>query len=143
MTSMPASRSARATTFAPRSCPSSPGLAMRTRMRCFAGVELIRWFSVSPRRGPPWDQSRVERKRERLADADTREIRMRGVEDVVELARHDHAGYAQGRAPRLYDPSISDRLHFRRRWIVLPDRGEIRRFDGVDERLIDLAWDGR
>ena len=33
---------ARATTFAPRSCPSSPGLAMRTRMRCFAGVELIR-----------------------------------------------------------------------------------------------------
>src|SRR6188472_3071858 len=31
MTSMPASRSARAITFAPRSCPSSPGLAMMTR----------------------------------------------------------------------------------------------------------------
>src|SRR5262245_52921450 len=29
---MPASRSARATTFAPRSCPSSPGLAMTTRI---------------------------------------------------------------------------------------------------------------
>src|SRR5438309_662286 len=33
MTSMPASRSARATTFAPRSWPSRPGLATTTRMR--------------------------------------------------------------------------------------------------------------
>src|ERR1700730_1289432 len=32
MTSMPASRKARAMTFAPRSCPSSPGLAMITRI---------------------------------------------------------------------------------------------------------------
>src|SRR2546423_8401882 len=31
MTSNPASRSARATTFAPRSCPSSPGFATITR----------------------------------------------------------------------------------------------------------------
>src|SRR5437763_12818237 len=34
MTSNPASRSARATTFAPRSCPSSPGFA--TMMRYFS-----------------------------------------------------------------------------------------------------------
>src|SRR3954470_21396870 len=33
MTSMPASRSARAMTLAPRSCPSRPGLAMTMRMR--------------------------------------------------------------------------------------------------------------
>src|ERR1700693_393715 len=32
MTSMPASRSARAITFAPRSCPSSPGFAINTRI---------------------------------------------------------------------------------------------------------------
>src|SRR5919107_6396117 len=32
MTSMPASRSARAMTFAPRSWPSSPGFATRTRI---------------------------------------------------------------------------------------------------------------
>src|SRR5262249_21516782 len=32
MTSTPASRSTRATTLAPRSCPSRPGLAMMTRM---------------------------------------------------------------------------------------------------------------
>src|SRR5919109_992029 len=32
MTSMPASRSARAMIFAPRSCPSSPGLATTTRI---------------------------------------------------------------------------------------------------------------
>src|SRR5437762_3432843 len=34
MTSMPASRSARAITLAPRSCPSSPGLATSTRIFC-------------------------------------------------------------------------------------------------------------
>src|SRR5918998_4212130 len=33
MTSIPASRRARATTLAPRSCPSSPGLATTTRIR--------------------------------------------------------------------------------------------------------------
>jgi hypothetical protein len=32
MTSMPASRSARAMIFAPRSCPSKPGLATTTRI---------------------------------------------------------------------------------------------------------------
>src|SRR5487761_646685 len=32
MTSMPASRSARAIIFAPRSCPSSPGFAISTRI---------------------------------------------------------------------------------------------------------------
>src|SRR5881296_1684592 len=32
MTSMPASRSARAMTLAPRSCPSRPGLAINTRI---------------------------------------------------------------------------------------------------------------
>src|SRR5712691_11997332 len=33
MTSIPASRSARQTTFTPRSCPSSPTLPIKTRMR--------------------------------------------------------------------------------------------------------------
>src|SRR5215831_3363279 len=37
MTSMPASRSARAMTFAPRSWPSRPGLAMSTRI-FFSGI---------------------------------------------------------------------------------------------------------
>ena len=35
MTSMPASRSARAMIFAPRSCPSRPGLATTTRILRF------------------------------------------------------------------------------------------------------------
>src|SRR5688500_14995878 len=34
MTSKPASRRARAITFAPRSCPSRPGLATKTRIGC-------------------------------------------------------------------------------------------------------------
>src|SRR5580704_1968568 len=42
MTSMPASRNARAITFAPRSCPSNPGFAIKTRI-FFSG---IRRFSV-------------------------------------------------------------------------------------------------
>src|SRR3990172_7231276 len=40
MTSMPASRRARAMTLAPRSCPSSPGFAMRTRI--FRGIARAR-----------------------------------------------------------------------------------------------------
>src|SRR5512143_2584722 len=40
MTSMPASRRAAATTLAPRSCPSKPGLATRTRI----GRERCRGF---------------------------------------------------------------------------------------------------
>src|SRR5579875_337037 len=36
---MPASRSARAMTFAPRSCPSSPGLATSTRMGRVSAIE--------------------------------------------------------------------------------------------------------
>src|SRR5215813_4384117 len=44
MTSMPASRSAAATTLAPRSCPSSPGLPTSTRiLRCTS-----RPFPLSP-----------------------------------------------------------------------------------------------
>src|SRR5580704_4609383 len=38
MTSMPASRRARAMTFAPRSCPSRPGFATSTRIFCSAGI---------------------------------------------------------------------------------------------------------
>src|SRR6267378_5959944 len=41
MTSMPASRSARATTFAPRSWPSSPGFAMRTRIFFAIGITSV------------------------------------------------------------------------------------------------------
>src|SRR6266568_7448859 len=43
MTSMPASRSARATTLAPRSWPSRPGLAMTTRM----GAEPVSWVAAA------------------------------------------------------------------------------------------------
>src|SRR5919108_3634905 len=49
MTSMPASRSARATTLAPRSCPSNPGLATTTRMRPCATVTSAP-FAVAPAR---------------------------------------------------------------------------------------------
>src|SRR6185295_8897058 len=44
MTSMPASRRARAMTFAPRSCPSSPGLAITTLILriSFSGFGICR-----------------------------------------------------------------------------------------------------
>src|SRR5262249_34949726 len=41
MTSMPASRSARAITLAPRSCPSRPGLATRTRIGFSSGIDTL------------------------------------------------------------------------------------------------------
>src|SRR4051795_10613827 len=40
MTSMPASRNARAMIFAPRSCPSRPGLATTTRIFLFVAVDM-------------------------------------------------------------------------------------------------------
>src|SRR5882757_9340815 len=43
MTSMPASRSARAITFAPRSWPSSPGLAINTRIFFVMRGAASRW----------------------------------------------------------------------------------------------------
>src|SRR5215210_4231428 len=48
MTSMPASRSARAMIFAPRSCPSRPGLATTTRI-FFVEVEAAIRASVGER----------------------------------------------------------------------------------------------
>src|SRR6185436_7343477 len=62
MTSIPASRSAAATTLAPRSCPSSPGLATRTRiLRCMHAPKRteVGWFRSFGRSeghldGPGW-----------------------------------------------------------------------------------------
>src|SRR5436309_1624408 len=55
MTSIPASRSARAITFAPRSCPSSPGLATSTRI--LRPVVVVMGYSLIARdcaaRGAP------------------------------------------------------------------------------------------
>src|SRR5579859_8284923 len=51
MTSMPASRKARAMTFAPRSCPSSPGLATRTRIFLFTS-EVMREPEIITARPP-------------------------------------------------------------------------------------------
>src|SRR5947207_15644426 len=49
MTSIPESRRARAMTLAPRSCPSSPGLAMSTRIgRSMVGGECTRSERLGP-----------------------------------------------------------------------------------------------
>src|ERR1700735_4768444 len=47
MTSIPASRSARAITFAPRSCPSRPGLATSTRIFTSA---IDHYLTTEPRK---------------------------------------------------------------------------------------------
>src|SRR5215831_4868907 len=59
MTSMPASRNARAMIFAPRSCPSSPGFAMTTLIfpataRRLLVAELLR---ILPRRAAALDRT--------------------------------------------------------------------------------------
>src|SRR3954447_15981299 len=62
MTSIPASRSARATTFAPRSWPSRPGLATTTRIREPMCTNL-------QRRPPPVRRTRLPvAHRDRLVD---------------------------------------------------------------------------
>src|SRR4051794_12213537 len=58
MTSIPASRSARAMIFAPRSCPSSPGLATTTRIlprdaASTAGRGATRHAAAGDSRRPP------------------------------------------------------------------------------------------
>src|SRR5262245_3692099 len=68
MTSMPASRSARATTLTPRSWPSSPTLARSTRIGTFTGflpppLYLVYLASASPRR--PTYRTGQSRKRQR------------------------------------------------------------------------------
>src|SRR5205085_4027710 len=59
MTSMPASRSARAMIFAPRSCPSRPGLATTTR--------IFLWVAASMRAAHPIDRRAIPRRRCSLA----------------------------------------------------------------------------
>src|SRR5918992_3714247 len=54
---MPASRSARAMIFAPRSCPSRPGLATTTRI-----LRVFTWRRLSGGGGPP-AQPGAERER--------------------------------------------------------------------------------
>src|SRR6185312_6615530 len=88
MTSMPASRSARAMIFAPRSCPSRPGFATTTRIfpATAASLRLLRVDFFGP----------VRRKRRELG----REIRMhleRPVGDRFDArVSHDAAAGADG-----------------------------------------------
>src|SRR5262245_4566089 len=91
---MPASRSARATTFAPRSWPSSPGLATSTRILrvpgCFAAGSVVPAPVMSSENGrfgvlaPDLAQ--------RVAHLAQRRVGPRGLEDRV----HQVVGAARG-----------------------------------------------
>src|SRR5437899_6808575 len=81
MTSMPASRSAMATTLAPRSCPSRPGLATRTRMG-LTGFVILRSRSDE---GP--SAAAVTKKVLRFAQDDRREARS---DDIRRLVLSEH-----------------------------------------------------
>src|SRR3989304_1477074 len=86
MTSMPASRRARATTLAPRSWPSRPGFAIRTRIFFAIGTT-----SIEERLLPdPEDGAH------HVADLPERRLRPHGIEDqghriVVRLAPFSEA----------------------------------------------------
>src|SRR5918997_659848 len=86
MTSIPASRSARAMIFAPRSWPSRPGLATTTRIFLVvgaAGIERARGFGA-PRRAEGYDA--------RLARAERHvHPRVDGADDRVPAAAADAA----------------------------------------------------
>src|SRR4029077_20450254 len=91
MTSMPASRKARAIIFAPRSCPSSPGFAMTTRIFRATAVELTaRRLKAALGAVPALDRAvlaPVVQEHEDRQDDDQREQRPRhDVQPVVALA---------------------------------------------------------
>src|SRR5215207_7597308 len=71
MTSMPASRSARAMIFAPRSCPSRPGLATTTRIFLFVAVDMS-GCAAHGRRRPGRLIVQVRARRARLQGDDAR-----------------------------------------------------------------------
>src|SRR3954449_3209067 len=120
MTSMPASRSARAMIFAPRSCPSSPGFAMTTRI--FPGTSAeSRWLED---RGLAPDAPDVAQHVAHLAH---RHVRPRGVHDRL----HQIAVFADG---ILFQPGkcLLDRTGVAAR----PDR-----LDAIDLRLLERRID--
>src|SRR3979409_758812 len=80
MTSMPASRSAAATTLAPRSWPSRPGLATRTRMGRIVPINLAG--------APPARQLAPPRHEEHFARAPGE----RAIPEAVVRLLHDEAG---------------------------------------------------
>src|SRR6185436_15769723 len=93
MTSKPASRRAAATTFAPRSWPSRPGLATITRnflrLACFIGLPIDRRFA-------PFSELRLER----VDDFPERHAPF----DPVEERGHEVGAVAGGRPDRLQGP---------------------------------------
>src|SRR5438445_2675931 len=139
MTSIPASRKARAMIFAPRSCPSSPGLAMTTlifratvrSLRSLpkqgerprgALVELsgLRLAEGRParRRGAERDADDLCVRHRRRRDADwARERTERSANDVVRLARA--AAAVKRRDPKRPE---RDRSRFRAREVDGPSR---------------------
>src|SRR5215218_10865353 len=63
MTSMPASRRARAMIFAPRSCPSRPGLATTTRiLRLFTRGSLVSGAGAPAQPDPEPQRGEAERR---------------------------------------------------------------------------------
>src|SRR4051812_4802934 len=109
MTSMPASRSARAMIFAPRSCPSRPGLATTTRIfrspAGMAGAIVANRGPLEDRRLPVGPEDLLQRRDDlALAAVGPRRLEQRRHE-VGPLLRGGRAQRAQrrldaGRVPR-------------------------------------------
>src|SRR5215468_4145637 len=88
MTSIPASRRARATTLAPWSCPSRPGFATTTRMRsAIATLHTKRSDSTAPRR--------IADHRKTIA--------------ILHLTVHDHHAESGGHGVHVRYPITADR----------------------------------
>src|SRR5690349_19295702 len=107
MTSMPASRRAAATTLAPRSCPSRPGLATRTRIGRFLRFAILEEHRLAV--GPVHGFERMPDLEERAIGAGAVE---HGPDDVlISLRRH----------PQGFEPRLDQRIVTAR-----PERGHLR-----------------
>src|SRR4030095_13225460 len=111
---MPASRSARAMTLAPRSCPSSPGLAIRTRI--LGAVESMalpqpqRYEEHKGRHEGAWSEHGgffifPPDLAQRVAHLAERGVRAGGLEDRVHQVARAAGGLLQ-RAQRRRDPLL-------------------------------------
>src|SRR5215470_16552222 len=90
MTSKPASRSARAMIFAPRSCPSRPGLATTTRILRVEVAASIEACSLGP--GAPCERMYQALDRDQAGVAAVRLAAADRIEAAVQRARHRARG---------------------------------------------------
>jgi len=86
----------------------------------------------------PW----IEGEGHGFAEGDLLEVWMRGIEQVVRLCVNDHAWQLQHDGACVLHPPVTDLHAGRRRRFLGPVSRQVRRGDGLQQRLVKLDRDG-